>query len=81
VGPIYLSLAHPLAAGIPDLHTPYIDKLVDLIQGQILPDDLLRMEAWMTAKHQLVQRKVFGAGFQAIIMPTLITEHSCRTWY
>lgn len=57
-----------------ELITPYVARLVDKY-SKVGPEEAAKAEALLTLYHRRVQDKIFNNGFNALIMPTLMTPY------
>ena len=69
------------AAKHPDQVTPYVREFVDKYHGDLGPQQVHDAEILQKQYHRRVQREVFTAGFDAIIMPTMLTPYVPADWY
>ncbi|UCE64743.1 MAG: amidase [Nitrospirota bacterium] len=61
--------------------TPYVREFVDKYQGNLGPKQAAEADALLARYHGNVQKEVFGAGYHALVMPTMLTPYVPADWY
>ncbi|MCP4885665.1 MAG: amidase [Planctomycetaceae bacterium] len=69
------------AAERPDDITPYVREFVNKFQGELGPRQIGEAEQLQSQYQRRIQDEVFTAGFDAIVMPTMLTPFVPADWY
>jgi len=69
------------AAKRPDDITPYVREFVNKFQGQLGPRQVSEAEQLQSQYQRCIQKEVFTGGFDAIVMPTMLTPYVPADWY
>lgn len=64
-----------------DALTPYAREFVDNYQGSLGPRQAFEADTLLTRYHRHIQKEVFGDGYQALVMPTMLTPYVPADWY
>ncbi len=70
-----------MAAEDPDVLTPYVKDFLDSYGEKMGPQQAVEAEELLLKYNRQVQEKVFMQGFQAIVMPTMLTPYVAADWF
>lgn len=63
-----------------DALTPYVRMFLDGYRGRLGPKEAGEADALLARTHWRIQQQVFTAGFQALVMPTMLTPYVPADW-
>ncbi|MBU0517253.1 MAG: amidase, partial [Proteobacteria bacterium] len=70
-----------MAAENPDALTPYVKDFLETYGDKMGPQYAVEAEELLLKYNRQVQEKVFMKGYQAIVMPTVLTPYVAADWF
>jgi len=70
-----------MASEDPDALTPYVRDFLDTYGDKMGPQYAVESEELLLKYNRQVQEKVFMKGYQAIVMPTMLTPYVAADWF
>jgi len=70
-----------MAAEDPDVLTPYVKDFLESYGDKMGPQYAVEAEELLMQYNRQVQEKVFTKGYQAIVMPTMLTPNVAADWF
>jgi amidase len=70
-----------MAAENPDVLTPYVKDFLESYGDKMGPQQAVEAEELLLKYNRQVQEQVFMKGYQAIVMPTMLTPYVAADWF